>query len=96
VFAWRKLYEAGLLRSRNAAPVGPTNASCRLLPVTVSADSDCRQPPTALAISTQRGGDREPVTSPGWIELTLAKTQVRITGDVDAGVLRTVLEWLRG
>jgi hypothetical protein len=32
----------------------------------------------------------------GWIELTLAKAKMRITGKVDVGVLRVLLEGLRG
>ena len=97
VFGWRKLYQAGLLGSTQAASGSEAGTSCvRLLPVTVSADKECGQAPTALAVGKQDEGDGEPVASPGVIELTLAKAQIRITGQVEAGVLRVLLECLRG
>ena len=50
---------------------------------------------TAVAVSEQGEGDREPVASPGVIELTLAKAQIRITGKVEPSVLRVLLECLQ-
>ena len=97
VFGWRKLYQSWLLGSGDAASVNETNPnSVRLLPVSVSTDAECQQAQTAMAMCPEGQGDREPVVSPGVIELTLAKAQVRITGGVEAGVLRVLLECLRG
>ena len=97
VFGWRKLYQAGLLGSTNAASVNPASPSCiRLLPVTVSADTECQAAPTASAVAQPGEADGETVTSPGVIELTLAKAQIRITGKVEPSVLRVLLEGLRG
>lgn len=97
VFGWRKLYQAGLLGSTNAASVKQASPSCiRLLPVTVSADSECQPGQTASAVAKQVEEDRATVTSPGVIELTLAKAQIRIIGKVEPGVLRVLLESLQG
>ena len=94
VFGWRKLYQAGLLGSANAASVQQAGtSSVRLLPVTVSADSECQQ--AQAAVGKLGEGDHEPVSSSGVIELTLAKAQIRITGKVEPGVLRVLLECLR-
>ena len=92
VFGWRKLYQAGLLGSPNATSITKTSTrDVRLLPVTVAAEVE---PGPQQTIVNQRGdGDREPT---GVIELTLAKAQMRITGKVEAGVLRVLLECLRG
>ncbi len=96
VVGWRKLYQAGLLGSRNAASVNQASSSCvRLLPVTVSADSECQQAQTASAVAKQVEEDSATATSPGVIELTLAKAQIRIIGKVEPGVLRVLLESLR-
>lgn len=95
VFGWRKLYQAGLLGSTQAALVSEAGTSCvRLLPVTVSADKECG--PAQMAVGKAGEGDGAAVATPGVIELTLAKTQIRITGPVEAGVLRVLLECLRG
>ena len=97
VFGWRKLYQAGLLGSPSAASVNEASTSCvRLLPVTVAAEVAPGQRQTAVAVSQCRDGDCEPAASPGVIELTLAKAQMRITGKVEAGLLRVLLECLRG
>src|SRR5271167_3876529 len=70
VFGWRKLYQAGLLGSTNAASVNAASPSCiRLLPVTVSADTECQPGQTASAVAKQGEADGETVTSPGVIEL---------------------------
>jgi transposase len=103
VFAWRKLHRDGKLRDRSSSLV-PTSAtdglpattavteisatSVRLLPVSVTAEVE--QPPKVAAPTVQSD-----VSSPGSIELTLPKMQVRITGQVDAAVVRVVLECLR-
>jgi uncharacterized protein YfeS len=47
-------------------------------------------------VSTPYGVAHEAAIVPGSMELTLAKAQIRITGRVDAQVLRVVLECLRG
>ena len=105
VFAWRKLHRDGKLRDRSSRLVSPRvtdslpattavteiNAtSVRLLPVSVMAEVE--QPPK-VATATVRS---EPSSLPGSIELTLPKMQVRISGQVDAAVVRVVLECLRG
>jgi hypothetical protein len=66
----------------------------RLLPVTVADEAE-NTPAVPVAVSTPCGADHEAAAVLGSIELTMAKTQVRITGHVDAGVLRVVLECLR-
>ena len=94
VFGWRKLYQAGRLGSPNAASITKTSTrDVRLLPVTVAAEVEPGQR-TAATVSQRRDGDREPAA--GVIEVTLAKAQLRITGQVEAGVLRVLLECLRG
>lgn len=105
VFAWRKLHFAGKLRDRRRRSILPSAAHglpsttaltetgtsrVRLLPVSVSAEVE--QPPAVIATS----GQGEAAAVPGFIELTLPKVQVRISGQVDATVLRLVLECLRG
>jgi transposase len=96
VFAWRKMYQAGRLGSNAEISVSETSAShVRLLPVTV-ADNAGNKHPAPVAVSTQCDSHREAVVASGSIDLTLAKAQVRITGHVDAGILRVVLECLRG
>ena len=96
VFAWRKMYQAGRLGSTDQASALEASASCvRLLPVTVADEAESTQA-VPVAVSTRCGVAHEAAAVPGSIELTLAKAQVRITGHVDAGVLRVVLECLRG
>lgn len=96
VFAWRKMYDAGLLGSTASVSIRDASASCvRLLPVTV-VDGAENKHPAPVAVSRECGVDRKAVVAPGSIEITLARAQVRITGPVDAGVLRVVLECLRG
>jgi transposase len=105
IFAWRKLHFAGKLRDRRRKSILPSAAHgspattaltetstrrVRLLPVSVSAEVE--RPPAVVAMS----GRGDAVTSAGSIELTLPKIQVRICGQVDAAVLRLVLECLRG
>lgn len=98
VFAWRKLYQAGLLGSENPASVREAGTSCvRLLPVAVTAEVEREPEQVVLPVSRQPDGVREPpaMTSPGSIELTFGKAQIRIIGQVDAATLRMVLECLR-
>ena len=95
VFAWRKLYQAGLLGSANGAAVNEASTRCvRLLPVTVA--TEVKRGHRQTAVSQRRDGEGEAAKSPGVIELTLAKAQIRITGKVEAAVLRVLLEGLRG
>ncbi len=97
VFGWRRLYKAGLLGSTNATSVSEAGMSrVRLLPVKLSAERECGPAQTTVALDKQGERDREPVSAPGVIELTLAKAQIRITGKVETGVLRVLLECLRG
>ena len=98
VFAWRKLYQAGLLGSTNPASASEVSTSCvRLLPVSVSAEVEREQEQVVLSVNRQPDTVREPpaMTSPGSIELTFGKAQIRIIGQVDAATLRMVLECLR-
>lgn len=96
VFGWRKLYHSGLLGSANSTSVSEAStSSVRLLPVTVSADGGCGHAQTAVAVGQPGEREHESVVSPGVIELTLAKAQIRITGKVEPSVLRVLLECLR-
>lgn len=86
VFHWRKLYEAGQLEIPMAMSVHGTDASpARLLAVTMSED-ESRQTPETTAMEHIPGG----ISSPGSIEVTLARGTVRIAGAVDTGTLRAV------
>ena len=96
VFGWRKLYQSGLLGSASSTSGSDAStSSVRLLPVSVCADTQCQPVQTVVAVGEQGEGDREPVASPGVIELTLAKAQIRITGKVEPSVLRVLLECLQ-
>ena len=79
VFQWRRLYRDGLL------DVAAGGREMRLLPVAVSDEGQEERLPESL--------DEPEETSPssGTIELMLGWGQLRITGAVDAGTLRTVL-----
>lgn len=94
VFEWRKLYQAGLLGSPNAASVGEASTSCvRLLPVSISAEVE---PGLQTAVTVSQGSDGDVESAASVIKLTLAKAQLRITGQVEIGMLRVLLECLRG
>jgi transposase len=96
VFAWRKMYQAGRLGGNTEVSVSETSAShLRLLPVTVAEDTGNKEP-VPVVVSTQCDSHRGAVVASGSIDLTLANAQIRITGHVDAGILRVVLECLRG
>jgi transposase len=97
VFGWRKLYHSGLLGSANSTSGSEAStSSVRLLPVSVCTETQCQPVQTAVAVSEPGEEDGESVVSSGVIELTLAKAQVRITGKVEPGMLRVLLECLRG
>ena len=86
VFYWRKLYEAGQLQSTTAMSSSDADAdSARLLPVTVDEGAD--QQASMIAADPIVGG----TSSPGSIEVTLARGKIRIAGAVDTGILRAVL-----
>ena len=91
VFAWRKLYQSGLLESQNATSAGTSGV--RLLPVAVSTEME-RAPAQTAFMASRQVADRH--ASAGSIELTLAQAQIRITGQVDTGALLMILESLRG
>jgi transposase len=96
LFAWRKLYQAGLLGSTATGSVSEASTRhVRLLSVTVADDTEHMQP-APVAVSTHNDADHEAVAVPGSIELTLTKARVLIRGQVEVGVLRVVLECLRG
>jgi transposase len=88
VFGWRKLYHSGLLGRKDVSSSEARQSPVRLLPVSIAAEVE--QVPheietKALAVSRE-----------GSIELMLATTRVRITGQVDTAALRVILESLRG
>lgn len=90
LFGWRKLYQSGLLGSNEPSLGQAARSAVRLLPVTVAAD--IAPAPAQAAVTPQRDVID---ASPGSIELTLAKARLRIIGQVDAAVVRLVLELLR-
>jgi transposase len=84
VFYWRKQYHAGRL--------GNSASGIKLLPVTVEAPSSAPpgigcNPSSALLSAT---------ASPGAIHIKLGHAQIRIEGSADPGLLRMILESLRG
>jgi len=97
VFAWRKLYQAGLLGSVNATSENKAGTNCvRLLPVSVAVEPP-RSAPVALAARPKDAITDEMASSAsGVMEVTLPKAQIRIIGDVDRALLRVLLECLRG
>jgi len=79
VFQWRRQYRRGLLSAGNTETVS-------LLPVRVT---------EALAGEAGRSsGEQGCGATSGMIQVELPKGQVRITGSVDAGSLRAVIECL--
>ncbi len=95
LYAWRKMYQAGLLGSTSSASVCEASPRpVRLLPVTVAGDVEPERP-APVAVSTPDCAVHEVEAVAGSIELTLAKARVLIRGRVDVGVLRVVLECLR-
>lgn len=90
LFGWRKLYQSGLLGSNEPSLGQAARSAVRLLPVTFAAD--IAPAPAQAAVTPQRDVID---ASPGSIELTLAKARLRIIGQVDAAVVRLVLELLR-
>jgi transposase len=85
VFHWRRLYQRGLLGGKVRRRVG-------LLPVNV-----CESAETEAMVATCSGPAAaiHPM-APSAIQIELAKGRVRIEGSADAGLLRVVLECLRG
>ena len=81
VFNWRRLHQKGLLGSRGPA---------KLLPVTVTAESS----PAEVA-GIRDAACRSRSWSGGTIQIRLQSAQVRVEGNVDAGLVRVVLECLR-
>lgn len=95
LYAWRKMYQAGLLGSTSSVSVREASLRpVRLLSVTVAGDAEPERPASG-AVSTLGSAAREVEAVAGSIELTLAKARVLISGRVDVGVLRVVLECLR-
>jgi transposase len=82
VFYWRKLYRAGQLGSD-----GGTEQQVRLLPVSVSAEQPAESEPEEAA--SPASGVTINIEFPG-------RTLVSVEGAVDAGIVRAVLESLRG
>lgn len=97
VFQWRRLYRGGLLPAEENTPVAIAGDldqdRARLLPVVVSETAECQPQVRGSNLHKQTRIVADPVV-PALIELKLAKAQVRISGAVDAGVLRSVLECL--
>jgi transposase len=80
VFGWRRLYLAGRL--------GECKPGMKLLPVRVS--ESLPAPPA------ERGSADFPKPQPGTIHIELRQAQVRIEGSADPGLVRVLLECLRG
>jgi transposase len=95
VFHWRKLYHAGLLRNERVRTSGEGAKRVHLLPVTVTAGAEPQAGAMAVSSQSDTAARSADVALLGVIDLTLEKAQVRITGTVDAGVLRVLLECLR-
>ena len=79
LFKWRRQYRAGLLGA-DADPV--------FLPVAVQATARDEAAPVAVEASPPKAWD-------GTIEITIGGAVVRVRGEVDANVLRTVIQGLR-
>lgn len=93
LFSWRKLDEAGQLEIAGASSSRELGTpSMHLLPVTV--DEVVERQELAAVASRRIGAASCGSDLQGSIELTLARGQVRIAGQVDAGTLRTVLRCL--
>lgn len=79
VFKWRRDLRAGLLDDSAPAPAG-------LMPVVLA-----ETPAGARSIAAAR---QDP-SQPGMIEIVIADAVVRLRGDVDAALLKTVVQSLR-
>jgi len=88
VFGWRKLYQAGLLEAKDLSSSEALQSPVHFLPVVVSAEAE--QAPEQLETKT------DAASCSGSIELIFAKARVRVSGQVDAALLRVILESLRG
>jgi transposase len=82
LFKWRREY----LRQREAPPVTPPPV---LLPVEIVAER------TPVAADPEPAPEPPPAPA-GVIEIELGGARVRVSGDVDPAMLRTVLTSLRG
>jgi transposase len=80
VFGWRRLYLAGRLGGSGAI---------KLLPVRLNESS-----PSLATLSRVEGSDS--TCLPGRIHIELRHAQVRIEGSADPGLVRVLLECLRG
>ena len=88
VFYWRKLYHAGQLGGESAAYA----PSLRLLPVSVGNE----EPSEAEASETARD-THESAEAPSTMNIEFpGGALVSLAGTVDAGIIRAVLESLRG
>jgi transposase len=81
VFHWRKLYQAGRLGAKPKAVA--------LLPVTIA---DAPDSVSGTASATVSAAAHET----GTIHIKIGAAQIRVEGRVDGGLLRLVLESLRG
>ena len=81
VFAWRRLYRKGLLCEKEPGGM-------RLLPVAISG--------VPASLTTEATGEGGYQARWGTIQVELPKGHLRISGRVDAEVLRTVLEQMLG
>jgi len=82
VFAWRKLYDQGLLKAQNSTPLLPV----KMVPPATTSDAP---PPRSAASSS----DAQRVTGSLTIELTTGH-RVIMQGDVDHDVLSRLVEVL--
>ena len=86
LFKWRRLY----LREISGAPAEPV----KLLPVTIR---ECADVQGAPAIDSAKGS-RPPsrARGAGTIEIELPEARIRVKGAVDAELLRSVVQMVRG
>jgi transposase len=85
LFKWRRLY----LREIS----GVVTAPAKLLPVTVK---ECTEVPDAPALETVTECRSSRRTRSGTIDIELPAGRIRVYGVVDIGLLRSVLQMVRG
>jgi transposase len=86
LFKWRRHY----LREMAGTPATPV----KLLPVTVRECTDVPQVPALETASSARSPKRTRCT--GTIEIELLEARIRVKGSVDAELLRSVVQMVRG
>ena len=85
LFKWRRQY----LREIAGAPA----SLVKLLPVTIREDAELPQAPAVEDVSSARSPRR--TRRSGTIEIELPEARIRVTGAVDAELLRSVVQMVR-